>query len=156
MLKAGTSVPRPELISSPCIASFVDGEAIQVSPSPACGEMVVEDPLSRVGHTHTHDLMRQKARLCGNPRTWKPENPSQDGDGHSQTHVWVINGPTWATLPYADGLFCSVSAERASRCSPVWEDHGPDMQCNPGGQQSHSNGDPKVWYIYIFLYHIFT
>ena len=35
VLKAGTSVPRPELISSPCIASFVDGEAIQVSPSPA-------------------------------------------------------------------------------------------------------------------------
>ena len=102
--------------------------------------------------THTHDLMRQKARLCGNPRTWKPENPSQDGDGHSQTHVWVINGPTWATLPYADGLFCSVSAERASRCSPVWEDHGPDMQCNPGGQQSHSNGDPKVWYIYIYIF----
>ena len=32
VLKAGTSVPRPELISSPCIASFVDGEAIQVSP----------------------------------------------------------------------------------------------------------------------------
>ena len=39
VLKAGTSVPRPELISSPCIASFVDGEAIQVSPSRAmlCG-----------------------------------------------------------------------------------------------------------------------
>ena len=35
VLKAGTSVPRPELISSPCIASFIDGEAIQVSPSPA-------------------------------------------------------------------------------------------------------------------------
>ena len=54
MLKAGTSVPRPELISSPCIASFVDGEAIQVSPSPAWESVVkVENPLSRGGHTHT-------------------------------------------------------------------------------------------------------
>ena len=24
--------------------------------TPACGEMVVEDPLSRVGHTHTHRI----------------------------------------------------------------------------------------------------
>ena len=50
MLKA---VPRPELISSPCIASFVDGEAIQVSPSPAESEV---EPLGTGGDTHTHTL----------------------------------------------------------------------------------------------------
>ena len=35
VLAAGTSVPRPELISSLGIASFVGGEAIPVSPPPA-------------------------------------------------------------------------------------------------------------------------
>ena len=49
--RAGTSVPRPELISSPCIASFVDGEAIQVSPSPAGNARTLRN---RAGHTHTH------------------------------------------------------------------------------------------------------
>ena len=49
VLKAGTSVPRPELISSPCIASFVDGEAIQVSPSPA---LVERRPLGTGVDTH--------------------------------------------------------------------------------------------------------
>ena len=60
MLKAGTSVPRPSLISSPCIASFVDGEAIQVSPSPACGKWWKNGEKSGGGKpfvqgwTHTH------------------------------------------------------------------------------------------------------
>ena len=36
---AGTSVPRPELISSPGIASFVGGEAIPVSPPPAAVQL---------------------------------------------------------------------------------------------------------------------
>ena len=49
VLKAGTSVPRPELISSPCIASFVDAEAIQVSPSPA---LVERRPLGTGVDTH--------------------------------------------------------------------------------------------------------
>ena len=35
VLAAGTSVPRPELMSSPGIASFVGGEATPVSPPPA-------------------------------------------------------------------------------------------------------------------------
>ena len=52
-MKAGTSVPRPELISSPCIASFVDGEAIQVSPSPAGNARTLRN---RAGHTHTVPL----------------------------------------------------------------------------------------------------
>ena len=57
VLKAGTSVPHPELISSPCIASFVDGEAIQVSPSPA---LVERRPLGTEGLTHTGSRSRRR------------------------------------------------------------------------------------------------
>ena len=63
---ASTSVPRPELISSPCIASFVDGEAIQVSPSPAGNhEQREESNPSEQGWTHTTRRCRRKCSMVG-------------------------------------------------------------------------------------------
>ena len=48
MLKAGTSGTD---ISTATEASSLDCHFCGVDSPPACGEMVVENPLSRVGHT---------------------------------------------------------------------------------------------------------
>ena len=83
MLKAGTSVPPPELISSPCIASFVDGEAIQVSPSPACGKWWKNGEKSGNGKpfvqgwTHTHTLIELHTDLKA-VATRQPKKPNPE------------------------------------------------------------------------------
>ena len=41
-------------ISTATEASSLDCHFCGVDSPPACGEMVVENPWSRVGHTHTH------------------------------------------------------------------------------------------------------
>ena len=68
--QAGTSVPRPELIFSPCIASFVDGEAIQVSPSPAllekhCQRYLLETEVC----AHTNKTRTQKTKKSHKEKT---------------------------------------------------------------------------------------
>ena len=60
-MKAGTP-DGSGLVSLPIASVFVGRRLAMALLPPACGEMVVENPLSRVGHTHTHTV--PQSALC--------------------------------------------------------------------------------------------
>ena len=59
-------------ISTATEASSLDCHFCGVDSPPACGEMVVENPWSRVGHTHTHTLVDVHTELKAVPHAGAP------------------------------------------------------------------------------------